>query len=173
MNFSNGLTMARIVLIPAFLAFMFSDMPNARWLAVLFFLLAAGTDWLDGYLARRRQEITNFGKLMDPLADKLLISSALIALVQTGDLQAWVVIVIIGREFFVTGLRGLAATKGSVMSAGFLGKVKTISQTVAVAWALARLAYSDYWMYAALFFTLWSGLDYFVKAWRTGDINLK
>ncbi|MDR1206617.1 MAG: CDP-diacylglycerol--glycerol-3-phosphate 3-phosphatidyltransferase [Peptococcaceae bacterium] len=173
MNFSNGLTMARIVLIPAFLAVLFSDMPNARWLSVLFFLLAAGTDWLDGYLARRRQEITNFGKLMDPLADKLLISSALIALVQTGDLHAWVVIVIIGREFFVTGLRGLAATKGSIMAAGMLGKIKTISQTVAVAWTLAQWAYNDYWMYAALFFTLWSGLDYFFKAWKMGDINLK
>jgi CDP-diacylglycerol--glycerol-3-phosphate 3-phosphatidyltransferase len=173
MNFSNGLTITRIALIPAFLAALFSGAPNTQWLALLFFLLAAGTDWLDGYLARKRQEITNFGKLMDPLADKLLISSALIALVQTGDFKAWAVILIVGREFFVTGLRGVAATKGSVMAAGALGKIKTISQTVAVAWTLARLPYGDYWMYAALFFTLWSGFDYFFKAWGSGDINLK
>jgi CDP-diacylglycerol--glycerol-3-phosphate 3-phosphatidyltransferase len=173
MNLSNGFTIARIVLIPVFLAVLFSGVANARWWAVLFFLLAAGTDWMDGYLARKRQEITNFGKLMDPLADKLLISSALIALVQTGDIKAWVVIVIIGREFFVTGLRGVAATKGSVIAAGILGKIKTVSQTVAVAWILPELAYGDFWMYVALFFTLWSGLDYFFKAWKLGDIQLK
>jgi CDP-diacylglycerol--glycerol-3-phosphate 3-phosphatidyltransferase len=173
MNFSNALTITRILLIPVFLTALFYDAPNARWLSVAFFLLASGTDWLDGYLARKRREITNFGKLMDPLADKLLISSALIALVQTGDIQSWVAILIIGREFFVTGLRGLAATKGSVMAAGVLGKIKTLFQTVAVAWTLGRLAYSGYWMYAALFFTLWSGLDYFFKAWKSGDIHLK
>jgi CDP-diacylglycerol--glycerol-3-phosphate 3-phosphatidyltransferase len=173
MNLSNGLTVTRVLLIPVFLSVLLTGMPNARMTAALLFLLAAGTDGLDGYLARKRREVTNFGKLMDPLADKLLISSALIALVQVGDLQGWIAIIIIGREFFVTGLRGVAASEGLVIAAGSLGKIKTITQMAAILWILLDWAFAEYLMYAAVFFTLWSGVDYFIKAWNMGGIQIK
>jgi CDP-diacylglycerol--glycerol-3-phosphate 3-phosphatidyltransferase len=173
MNLSNGLTLARVLLIPVFLAVLLNGMPNARVVAASVFLAAAVTDGLDGYLARKRREVTNFGKLMDPLADKLLISSALIALVQVGDLQGWIAILIIGREFFVTGLRGVAASDGLVIAAGPLGKIKAVAQMAAILWVLLDGPFHSYLMYAAVFFTLWSGADYFIQAWKMGGIQMK
>ena len=147
MNLPNKLVVARILLIPVFLYFMLAanvlhewlfpayDVPwfLFRLLALVAFLVAAFTDFLDGYLARRWNQVTNFGKLMDPLADKMMVCAALVALTFLQELSAWVVVVIISREFFVTALRQLALEKGSkVVAASLLGKAKTVTQITMV-----------------------------------------
>ncbi len=131
MNLPNRLTVLRVLLIPVFLWLLLSNTVSAQIsqiFAPLIFVVASLTDWLDGYIARKYNLVTNFGKLMDPLADKLLVASALIAFVQLGSLQAWVVIILIGREFIITGFRMLALEKKIVISAGFWGKLKTVTQ---------------------------------------------
>lgn len=140
-----------------------------QYLAAAIFVLAASTDGLDGYIARTRKQITKLGKFMDPLADKLLISAALISLVELDKIAAWVAVVIIGREFAITGLRAIAASEGEVISASKLGKLKTISQIVAIVAILLDVTALDYSigqpaLYIAVVFTILSGVDYFVKA---------
>ena len=125
LNIPNVLTMLRIVAVPVIVVALLDETPNGDTLAAVVFALAALTDGLDGYIARRRQQVTTFGKLMDPLADKLLIIAALVSLVSLDRLAAWVAMVIIAREFAVTGLRSVAAEQGVVISASWLGKVKT------------------------------------------------
>src|SRR5690554_4459070 len=117
MNLANRLTLLRIFLIPVFMFFLLVRIPHGDFIAALIFIFAASTDGLDGYIARKRKQITNLGKLMDPLADKMLITAALITLVELGEVTAWVAVVILGREFFVTGLRGIAASEGIVVAA--------------------------------------------------------
>ena len=129
MNLPNSLTLSRIFLVPLLLVVLLTgNFPNREFWGLIVFLAAAATDYFDGYLARRRQQVTNFGKLFDPLADKLLISSCLIALVQLEAAPAWIVVLIVGREFAVTGLRSIAATNGITVSASKLGKWKMVSQ---------------------------------------------
>ncbi len=136
--------------------------------------MAAATDWLDGYYARKYQLVTNLGKFLDPLADKLLVSAAFILLIDLGSAPAWVVIIIISREFAVTGLRLVAAGEGIVLAAGKLGKLKTVLQMVAIIVLLLNnipfnaLAFSvgDILLYAALVITVISGIEYFVKNWH-------
>jgi CDP-diacylglycerol--glycerol-3-phosphate 3-phosphatidyltransferase len=129
MNLPNSLTLSRIFLVPLLLVVLLTgDFPNREFWGLVVFLSAAATDYFDGYIARRRQQVTNFGKLFDPLADKLLISSCLIALVQLEAAPAWIVVLIVGREFAVTGLRSIAATSGITVSASNMGKLKMVSQ---------------------------------------------
>lgn len=181
MNLANKLTLSRIVLIPIFMFFLLIRIPYGEYIAAAFFIIAASTDGLDGYIARKRKEVTNLGKLIDPLADKLLISAALISLVELKEISAWVAVVIIGREFFVTGLRAIAASEGVVIAASKLGKLKTISQIVAISaillndfpLSLLNITFGKYAIYVAALFTIWSGIDYYLKARRSTRLNLE
>jgi len=164
MNLPNKLTLLRIFLIPIFLLVFLIRIPYGQYIATAIFIIAASTDGLDGYIARKRKQVTNLGKLMDPLADKLLITAALIVLVELRLISGWIAFIIIGREFFVTGLRTLAAAEGVIIAASKLGKLKTISQIVAITAILLNLAIGKYLMYLAVIFTLWSGIDYYLKA---------
>lgn len=134
MNLANKLTMARIIAIPFFLLFMFIGNIYTRVAALLIFILAALTDMYDGIIARHREEVTNFGKFIDPLADKLIVSAAFISFVQLRELAipAWMVILVISREFIITGLRSVAASRGTIISASLSGKFKTTSQMVVI-----------------------------------------
>lgn len=143
MNLPNKLTVGRLVLTVFFVAFLSTSTHWGDCAALAIFLLASATDWLDGYLARRLNQMTNFGKLMDPLADKVLVASALICLIPLGALPAWAVIVIITREFLITGLRQLAASQGVVMPADALGKHKTAWQIITIIFFLTLLAAGD------------------------------
>ncbi|AAK79779.1 CDP-diacylglycerol--glycerol-3-phosphate 3-phosphatidyltransferase [Clostridium acetobutylicum] len=137
MNLANKLTLMRIFLVPVFLIFIVvRQIPYGRSIATAIFIIAAITDKLDGYIARSRNQVTKFGKIMDPLADKLLVSSALIALVEFHVIPAWIAIVIIAREFAVTGLRSVAAGEGIVIAASWWGKIKTFIQIVTIIFAL-------------------------------------
>jgi CDP-diacylglycerol--glycerol-3-phosphate 3-phosphatidyltransferase len=164
LNIPNVLTVLRIVAVPVIVVALLDETPNGDALAAAVFTLAAVTDGLDGYIARRRQEVTTFGKLMDPLADKLLVVAALVALVSLDRLAAWVAMVIIARELAVTGLRSLAAERGVVIAASWLGKVKTALQVAAIIaliiWNPTPVAV-DVLVYIAVAATVISGADYF------------
>jgi len=148
--------------------------PLTHLVAAIIFLVASATDWLDGYYARKYNLITNMGKFLDPLADKLLVSAAFILLVELDLLAAWIVIVIVSREFAVTGFRLVAAGEGVVLAASSMGKLKTASQLIAIALLLLHnfpFTYMNIPMdtiviYIALILTVWSGLDYFIKNWH-------
>jgi len=173
-NLANGLTIFRILLIPVFMVFLLGDVIPAdisSVLAVGVFAIAALTDTLDGYFARSRNAVTVLGQFLDPLADKLLISAALISLVSLDRISAWIAMVIISREFAVSGLRLVAAAENVVIPASPLGKIKTFSQIVAVvALILPEFCFirgkplSWYLIYIAAILTIVSGIDYFVKA---------
>ena len=130
MNTPNKLTLLRVIMVPFFVFFMLSDIAGSasKWIALVLFVVASLTDLLDGYLARRDHLVTNFGKFMDPLADKLLVCSALICFVELGRLPAWMVIIIIAREFIISGFRLIASDNGIVIAANYWGKFKTVSQ---------------------------------------------
>lgn len=134
MNTPNKLTVLRVILIPFFVVFMLFPVGGEmhKWIALAIFVIASLTDTLDGYLARRDNLVTNFGKFMDPLADKLLVSAALICLIEVGNLPSWVVIIIISREFIISGFRLIASDNGIVIAASWWGKAKTISQMVMI-----------------------------------------
>jgi len=165
LNLPNVLTVLRILAVPVIVVALLDETPNGDALAAGVFALAALTDGLDGYFARSRDAVTTFGKLMDPLADKLLIVAALVSLVSLDRLAAWVAMVIIARELAVTGLRAVAAERGIVISASWLGKAKTILQVAAV-FALIATDPAPLWVdalvYAAVAMTLISGADYFL-----------
>lgn len=172
MNLPNKLSLARILLVPVFLVIVSLKVPYGDFIAAGVFILAAITDGLDGYIARKKKLITRLGKLLDPLADKLLISAALIALVDAGRLSGWIAVLIIGREFAVTGLRSVAMGENVVIPASKLGKIKTISQIVAIVAMFlhypiqfAGVSFGSAAMAVAVMFTVWSGFDYFQKAW--------
>jgi len=160
----NLLTVLRILLVPVLVAALLSGIQNGDLLAAIVFVIASITDALDGWIARRNKEVTTFGKLMDPLADKLLITSALVSLVSLDRLQAWVAMVIIAREFAVTGLRQLAMEHGEVIHASQWGKVKTTAQ-IAMVLALILVDGSPVWVdllvYATVAITIVSAADYF------------
>lgn len=170
MNLPNKLTILRVILIPFFLVFLMTEnIPAGKWIALAIFLVASLTDCLDGYIARKYHLITNFGKFMDPLADKLLVDSALIAFVGMGRIRTWIVIVIIAREFIISGFRLVASDNGVVIAAGWWGKVKTVVQMVMILVLIAnfggRAAYlaEQTLIYAALVLTVVSLLDYLVR----------
>jgi CDP-diacylglycerol--glycerol-3-phosphate 3-phosphatidyltransferase len=173
LNLPNTLTVVRILLVPVMVVALTSELPGGSAIAAAVFAVAAVTDGLDGYIARTRQSVTTFGKVMDPVADKLLIAAALISLVSLERLAPWVAMVIIAREFAVSGLRIAAGQQGVVIPASMLGKVKTIVQVAAV---LALIAASDsdaVWVqalvYAMVALTLASGADYFLNFRRRLD----
>lgn len=133
MNLANKLTLLRMILVPIFLIFIVvKGIPYSTFIATFIFVIASATDKLDGYIARSRNQITNFGKFMDPLADKLLVTAALISLVEYSVVPSWAAIIIIAREFAVSGLRTLAAAEGKVIAASWWGKIKTVIQIVAI-----------------------------------------
>ena len=169
MNLPNKLSITRMALIPVMVALMHHDTPVCRVLSALVFAAAAFTDFLDGHIARKHHIVTDFGKFIDPVADKLLVLSALIMLIQHGVMPAWVVVVILARELCVDGLRMVAVGRGRVIAAGKLGKIKTVSQIVLILWLMLshqpvlRHAVSFILTAWVLVITLWSGVDYFVK----------
>ena len=167
LNVPNALTLVRLLLVPVLVVALTVEVPNGPTIAAAVFALAAFTDGLDGYIARSRQMVTTFGKVMDPVADKLLIAAALLSLVSLDRVAAWVAMVIIAREFAVSGLRIAAGQQGVVIPASGLGKIKTIVQVVAV---LALIAAGDpdaAWVqglvYAMVAVTVISGADYFLN----------
>jgi CDP-diacylglycerol---glycerol-3-phosphate 3-phosphatidyltransferase len=174
MNLANGITIARISLIPVFVVLLFSNVPYGAYMAAAVFAVAALTDKLDGYVARRRKTITSLGIFLDPLADKMLVAAALISLVSLGQLAAWVATVIIGREFAVTGLRLYAVTQGVDIPADSLGKAKTVSQIVAILFLMVPRSTFPYdtvveWglVGLAVVLTVASGIQYF---WNARDL---
>jgi CDP-diacylglycerol---glycerol-3-phosphate 3-phosphatidyltransferase len=171
-NAANAITIARILLVPLFVALLFVNIPHGDILAIAVFSVAAATDKLDGYLARSRNSITVLGQFLDPVADKLLISAALISLVALDRLPAWVAMVIIAREMAVTGLRIAAIAQGVSIPADTLGKWKTTAQIVMVLVLLfpqlsdqpGRSVLEDVLIYVAVILTVVSGVQYFVNA---------
>jgi CDP-diacylglycerol--glycerol-3-phosphate 3-phosphatidyltransferase len=164
LNLPNALTLLRIVAVPVVVVALLGETPDGDELAAAVFALAALTDGLDGYFARSRGSITTFGKLMDPIADKLLIVAALVSLVSLDRLAPWVAMVIIAREFAVTVMRVIAAERGIVISASWLGKLKTVLQIAAVFALIAANpapAWVDALVYLAVAVTVISGADYF------------
>jgi CDP-diacylglycerol---glycerol-3-phosphate 3-phosphatidyltransferase len=144
MNLANKLTLIRIILVPVFLIFIaVKDIPYGSFIATFIFILASLTDKLDGYIARSRNQITNFGKFMDPLADKLLVTAALISLVEVHVVPSWAAVVIIAREFAVSGLRSIAAAQGRVIAASWWGKIKTVIQIIAIILLLLKINIHD------------------------------
>ena len=184
LNLPNLLTLGRIIAIPVLVVLLMIGNRRCSFWAAAVFGLAAFTDWLDGYLARRWGMVTNMGKFLDPLADKLLVQAALIMMIPLGRVPAWAVFVILARELMVTGLRSIASSEGIVIEASPLGKMKTIFQMAAIPGLL--LHYDYYWLFelrwelfhanmhnvgifffsVALIITIWSGIDYMCKFFR-------
>lgn len=168
MNLPNKLTMLRIIAVPFFIALYLLD---HIYIATVIFILASVTDAFDGHIARSRGLVTNFGKIMDPLADKILVISALVILVQLGDVAGWMLIVILAREFIVAGLRTVAAADGIVIAAGFSGKLKTVTQMIAVPLLLLKNWPCSYigvpldriMLWLCVILTVVSGVEYIVR----------
>lgn len=201
MNLPNKITLSRIFMVPLF---MFFILPFPQWMlegnilqsqlkalnyfilhygnyiAAVFFIIAASTDGVDGYIARKRKLVTKFGIFLDPIADKLLVTGALIALVQRNEVNGWAAMIIIAREFIVTGLRLVAAGEGTVIAASKWGKFKTVTQIIAISFSLVKnfpfslitdFPFDRYLMLAAVFITLYSGYDYIKKNLNVIDMN--
>ena len=189
MNLPNSLTILRIFFVPLLVAALVEQ--NAftfqiggvrvtnEWLALTIFLAAAGTDLLDGYLARRWKQVTTIGTLLDPIADKLLISAALISLVEIGVLPGWMAIVIVAREFAISGLRSIAAAEGYTIKASDLGKTKMAAQVAAISIMLLSVRHralhtpAMLMMWAVIFFAVVSAVSYFRKFWHKVDESIK
>ena len=167
MNLPNKLTCIRMVLIPVFVLLFYAPFAAGRYLALVVFIAASLTDTADGYIARKYHLVTDFGKFMDPLADKLLVSSALILFVSTGEIAAWIVIIIIAREFIISGFRLVAADNGLVIAASMWGKVKTVVQMVMIIVLLLDIdswkVFENILIAAALILTVVSLVDYILK----------
>lgn len=170
MNLPNKLTVLRVIMIPFFLiALMVDAVPGGKWIAVTIFCVASITDLLDGKIARKYNLVTNFGKFMDPIADKLLVCSALIALIERERIAAWVVIIIIGRELIISGLRLVASDSGVVIAADWWGKVKTTVQMIMIIVLICDFGgdviavIENILIYASLILTIISLMDYIVK----------
>ena len=199
MNLPNKITVSRMLMIPLMVAVPFLNIKGevgilggvsaTNLIVVTIFLVASITDFFDGYLARKNNLVTTFGKFLDPIADKLLVLAAMIMLVEAGTIPAWIPIIIAAREFIVSGIRMLAAGEGNVIAASWLGKIKTVSQMVAITFAfLGKASFLEclkgslegsalivnilmsLGMLVAIVATVWSGIDYFVKS---KDIVLK
>ncbi|GIO96158.1 CDP-diacylglycerol--glycerol-3-phosphate 3-phosphatidyltransferase [Paenibacillus lautus] len=194
MNLANRITIARMLLIPLFILF-FAEYPlwltensnffgfihvYGTYMALGVFLLASATDKLDGYIARKYNQITNLGKLLDPLADKLLISVALIMMVQSGMVATWIAVVIIAREFVITGLRMVASEQGIALSADSLGKLKMVLQVIAIAAVLldnypfqliTMIQVDQFLMLAAVALTIYSGIHYLLNNYKLIKLN--
>ncbi|MBL8177326.1 MAG: CDP-diacylglycerol--glycerol-3-phosphate 3-phosphatidyltransferase [Bryobacterales bacterium] len=188
MNIPNSLTLLRIFFVPLLVAALVADSRTIYlwgWhvaneqVALGIFLVAAFTDLMDGYLARRWKQITTVGTLLDPIADKLLVSSALVSLVQVRVIPGWMAILVIGREFAVTGLRGIAAASGITIKASDLGKTKMLAQVIAISLLMLSMSnaslmpYAMFWMWGVVAFGVASAVQYFLKFWRKLDQDVK
>jgi CDP-diacylglycerol---glycerol-3-phosphate 3-phosphatidyltransferase len=184
MNLPNRLTILRLVLTVPFVAALSLPFPGAKWLALGLFIVSSLTDYADGQIARKYKLITDFGKLMDPLVDKIMTMSAFICLVSLGSIPAWAVIIMVSREFLITGLRLIATAHGKVLPAERLGKLKTVLQIVTIVYLLILIAIVDQYgdllnplavtslkvvgltlVYLTVGLTVWSGISYFAKNW--------
>lgn len=173
MTISNRLTILRIALVPVMVVFMLTDVPFSAIISASVFLIASLTDCLDGYLARKRNEITNFGKFADPIADKILVLSAFLCLVENNIIPSWSVIIVLAREFVVSAIRMLAATQNVVIAADKYGKIKTVTQMIATTLLIlgentlmSNIVYYSATMvlyYISILFTAFSGVSYIVK----------
>jgi CDP-diacylglycerol---glycerol-3-phosphate 3-phosphatidyltransferase len=192
MNLPNSLTLLRIFFVPVLIVILLTRSPNIElwgisvhfevW-GVMILLLAAATDWADGYLARRRLQVTTLGILLDPIADKLLISAAFVSLVDMHLVKAWMVVIIIGREFTVLGLRNIASAEGFTIEASTLGKTKMVLQVCAVAVLIAGAGHREGhpWLYGLAQVLLWlvvisaliSAAQYFLRFWSHVDDSIK
>ena len=188
MNLPNTLTIARIFFVPLLVAVLVQERIILHWngavitndvVALIIFWVAAATDLLDGYLARRWKQVTTIGTLLDPIADKLLVSAALISLVQQHVVPGWMVVLLIGREFAVSGLRSIAAVEGYTIKASELGKTKTFWQVLAISLLMISIhhpraaAWANFSLYVVVVFSIWSAIAYFNKFWRKVDIDTK
>ncbi|MBI1848699.1 MAG: CDP-diacylglycerol--glycerol-3-phosphate 3-phosphatidyltransferase [Candidatus Rokubacteria bacterium] len=177
MNLPIGLTITRIVAVPLLIVFLISSSRVHAAIAAGIFILASLTDWLDGVVARRRNQVTTLGTLLAPIADKLLVAAALVSLLQIDKIAAWIVLVIIGRELAVTGLRTVAATVGIIVPASRLAKWKTVSQYVAITLLIIEKSVGSQGFHAAASGVLWvavgltviSAADYFYRFFRKAD----
>jgi len=175
-NLPNALTVVRIFLVPLLMVFLIANARPNNYPAVAIFLAAVLTDWLDGFLARRRKQVTTLGHLLDPIADKLLIAAALISFVQVGTVPAWVVVLVVGRDIAVTGLRGIAASQGLIIPASNLGRYKMFAEVMAVTFLMLDFGLHPFWVRsvtlghlflgAAVVLGIVSGVDYFLRFWR-------
>ena len=165
MNTANKLTLLRGVMIPLFLLVLYLDVPGANYWALAIFVIASLTDTLDGYIARHYNQTTDFGKFMDPLADKCLVTAAMLWFVEIGQMPGWALLVVIIREFGVSGLRMVAADKGRVIAAGWSGKVKTASTMVCIVLMLLPIApwVNNICVAVIVLATIYSGVEYFMK----------
>ena len=165
MNLPNKLTVLRIIMILPFLLVLYLDVPYAAYWALGIFILASLTDMLDGKIARKYNLITDFGKFMDPLADKMLVTAAMVWFVEIGQMSGWALLVVLLREFAVSGLRMVASDKGRVIAAGWSGKVKTASTMVCVVLMFLPIppVVNTLCVWVITLTTLWSGVEYFVK----------
>ena len=165
MNLANKLTMLRVVMIPAFVIVLYADFEGCRYVALALFAIASFTDFLDGYIARSRNLVTDFGKFMDPLADKVLVMTAMLMFVSWGQMPAWVLAVVLARELAVSGLRMIAATEGKVIAAAWSGKVKTASTMVCIILMLLPIppVLNTVCWGIILVTTVYSGVEYFTK----------
>ncbi len=181
MNLPTTLTVIRIFLIPILMVFLIATPRPYPIVALAIFLLAVLTDWLDGHLARRKQQVTTLGTLLDPIADKLLIAAALVSLVEVDKIPAWIVVLIVGRDIAVTGLRGIAAAQGVIIAASDWGKYKMAAEVVAVSLLILSLRGGPLadWpvrvgivvLWGAMAIAVFSGVDYFRKFWRRIDLH--
>lgn len=175
MNLPNKLTIIRVILIVPFVFIMLTDVCGdmGKWIALAIFIIASLTDLLDGKIARKYNLITNFGKFMDPLADKLLVCAAMICLVEMGKIPSWVVIIIISREFIISGFRLIASDNGIVIAASYWGKFKTVFQMIMVILMIADIEaialFTQSIMWVALVLTVISLVDYLKKNWHVMD----
>lgn len=169
MNLPNKLTVLRMIMIPVFVVFMLVPVTGSvdKWIALALFVVASLTDWLDGYIARKYNLVTNFGKFMDPIADKLLVCSALICLVELCSIPSWIVIIIIAREFIINGFRLIASDNGVVIAASYWGKFKTTFQMIMICLMIADIEalglLTTVVMWIALILTVVSLVDYLIK----------
>jgi len=168
MTTANKLTILRVVMIPAFLAVVYAGFPGSGYVALAIYIVACLTDWLDGYIARHYNQVSDFGKFMDPLADKCLVVAALCWFVENGQMAGWVLAVVLLREFAVSGMRLVAVEKGRVIAAGWSGKVKTASTMVCICLMLFGI---PGWAERVceviiLVTTIYSGVEYFIQNWN-------
>lgn len=171
MNLANRITLLRVVMIPLFLVVLYAGFPGSRYIALAVFIVASLTDFLDGYIARTYNQTTDFGKFLDPLADKLLVVSAMLFFAERGQMAGWAVFLVIAREFAVTGLRLVAVDKGRVIAAGWSGKVKTATTMVCVCimltdlfrLSLGSVTLNGLCVFAIVVTTVYSGAEYFIR----------
>ncbi len=183
MNTANKLTLLRVILVPIFMVLFMIDSAACHYAALGVFVLASVTDWLDGYVARKYDQMTTFGKFVDPLADKVLTTAAFLILMHYGRMSVWALMIVLAREFMVAGVRLVAAGEGKVVAASMWGKLKTVTQMIAIIAAMLLLPVrstvfgvqprliSDILIWLSVLFTVISGVDYLVKNWRLMELK--